>query len=299
MVSNRKALERTLERLGRDGLLAPERKRALPDRRAVWPSSRVSMARRCTTSSSWRSNARHPCGSSWSPPACRATARPRRSVLALDRLDRWGRRRRRDRRAGRGRQGGSWCVQRRARRPRHRALSVPTISAVGHEIDTTLCDLVADQRAPTPSAAAEVAVPLKASQEARVRAVAARIGTLARRRLDHSEQRLTHAVSAARRGAARVHERRQARLAHIATRIQALSPLAVLARGYAMALGADGHPLAAAADFTPGSDFDLIVRDGVIRAVASEVLPPRWPTGADAPVERGAERGERRKGEDT
>lgn len=296
---NRKVLERTLERLRRDGLLAPERKRALPRSPrclAVVTSLNGAALHDIIVVAQQRSPSLRIVVV---PARVQGDGAPQALCVALDRLDRWG---------GAnvvivGRGGGAKedlgafndeRVARAIARCRW-----PTVSAVGHEIDTTLCDLVADHRAPTPSAAAEVAVPLKASQEARVRAVAARIGTLARRRLDHSEQRLTHAVSAARRGAARVHERRQARLAHIATRIQALSPLAVLARGYAMALGADGHPLAAAADFTPGSDFDLIVRNGVIRAVASEVLPPRWPTGADAPVERGAERGERRKGEDT
>jgi exodeoxyribonuclease VII large subunit len=278
--TNRKAVERTLERLRRDGLLAPERKRALPRyprclavvtsldgaalhdiiavARQRLPSLRIVVV----------------------PTRVQGDGAPQALCGALDRLQRWG---------GAdvvivGRGGGAkedlgaFNDERVARAVAD--CRWPTVSAVGHEIDTTLCDLVADYRAPTPSAAAEVAVPLLASQETRVRGVAARIVTMARRRLDQSEQRLTHAASAARRGAARLHERRQARLAHIAARVQALSPLAVLARGYAMALGVDGHPLASASDFIPGGDFDLIVRDGVVRAVASEVLPPRWPTGA-------------------
>jgi exodeoxyribonuclease VII large subunit len=274
--TTRMVVERTLERLKRDGLLAAERKRGLPrfprclavvtspDGAALHdiivvaqqrlPSLRIVVV----------------------PTKVQGDGAPQALCAALDRLHRWG---------GAdvvivGRGGGAKedlgafndeRVARAVARCRW-----PTISAVGHEIDTTLCDLVADHRAPTPSAAAEAAVPLRASQETRVRTVAARIVALSRRRLDQSEQRLTHAASAARRGATRLQERRQARLAHIATRIEALSPLAVLARGYAMAIGVDGRPLAAATDFTPGGGFELIVRDGVIRAVTSEVLPPRW-----------------------
>lgn len=280
---NRRAVARTLERLKRDGLVASERKRALPrsprclavvtslDGAALHdiiavaqqrlPSLRIVVV----------------------PARVQGDGAPQALCVALDRLQRWGKA---DvvivgRGGGAKEDLGAFNDERVARAVAR--CGWPTISAVGHEIDTTLCDLVADHRAPTPSAAAEAAVPLKASQETRLRSVAARIAAMARRRLDQSEQRLTHAAGAVRRGATRLQERRQARLAHIAARVQALSPLAVLARGYAMALDADGRPLATATDFIAGGDFDLIVRDGVIRAVTSAVLPPRW-RGAEAPA---------------
>ena len=100
-------------------------------------------------------------------------------------------------------------------------------------------------------------MPLMASHDARVRAVAARLVTYVGAPSSQSEQRLTHAVGAARRGAARVHERRGRRdspTSRLEFRRSARWPCW---REDTRSPGADGHPLAAAADFTPGSEFDL------------------------------------------
>jgi exodeoxyribonuclease VII large subunit len=151
------------------------------------------------------------------------------------------------------------------------ACAVPTISAVGHEVDITLCDLVADARAATPSAAAEAAVPvladLRATLEARERALKtalARRVALAQRQYQDAARLLHGAVT-------RDAERRRARLEALAGRLHALSPLATLARGYAVARDESGSALTSVADFSPGLSFQLIVRDGTVRATVDRV----------------------------
>lgn len=149
------------------------------------------------------------------------------------------------------------------------ACPVPVISAVGHEIDTTLTDLAADRRAPTPSAAAELAVPdLAALQQdlhqAQARLVAAwsayrtRCFEAFRRLADHSlltnPERLAEGYrtlwerSAERwdRAWSAYVERQQHALAMLTTRVNALDPTAILGRGYAYVTGDDGQVVTAA-----------------------------------------------------
>jgi exodeoxyribonuclease VII large subunit len=109
-----------------------------------------------------------------------------------------------------------------------------------------------------------------------LRGALARRATLARRDLKLHTRRLTNA-------AVRDADRRRGRWEHAAGRLHALSPLAVLGRGYAVARReADGRTLSDAAEFTPGLAFRLVLRDGAVRARADEILPGA-PDGVDRP----------------
>jgi len=90
--------------------------------------------------------------------------------------------------------GGSledlWCFNEEAIVRAAAASTIPLISAVGHETDWTLIDYAADQRAPTPTGAAEMAVPVKADLEAQVASLAARLKGAATRQMDNRRQTL-------------------------------------------------------------------------------------------------------------
>ncbi len=150
------------------------------------------------------------------------------------------------------------------------AVPVPVISAVGHETDVTLCDLVADLRAPTPSAAAEAATPDRSDVLADLahlgarlaRGLAARSGRVAER-LDRTVDRLAGAIE-------RRLERHRHALAATSGRLDALSPLRVLGRGYALARDAEGRVLKRVAQLPPGLPFRLRVSDGEVAARVAE-----------------------------
>jgi exodeoxyribonuclease VII large subunit len=114
------------------------------------------------------------------------------------------------------------------------ASEIPVVSAVGHEPDVTIADYTADLRAPTPSAAAELVTPDATELRLRIGQYAERLaeGPLRyiqdkRLTLDYMERRLANAA------ASRVAVKRQ-RFAALAAKLEALSPLKVLARGYAL-----------------------------------------------------------------
>jgi exodeoxyribonuclease VII large subunit len=146
------------------------------------------------------------------------------------------------------------------------AVAVPTISAVGHETDVALTDLVADLRAPTPSAAAEAAVPDRAMAEEVLESTARRIARTITARLSVAEHRL--ARTGDRLGAAldRLVVQKRHRLDELVARLDALSPLKVLARGYAVARSPSGAVLRRAAEFEIGQLFRLTFADGDVSA---------------------------------
>lgn len=145
-------------------------------------------------------------------------------------------------------------------------IRVPTISAVGHETDVTLADLVADVRAATPSHAAELAVPERREVAAAADNLARRLamGLTRRTRLVH--ERLARTGDRLEAAALTRMARDRFRLEHAAGRLDALSPLRVLQRGYAMPLDTGGNVLRTVSAFTPGQHFSLRVQDGIIGA---------------------------------
>ncbi len=148
------------------------------------------------------------------------------------------------------------------------ALRVPSISAVGHETDISLTDLVADMRAATPSAAMELALPDRAELARRVDVLARRLGNgLTRRtrllgeRLARTGDRMTIAMQ-------RRIEQPRARLDRLNAQLLALNPEAILQRGYAIARSAEGRAVRRVADLPAGAPFTLQVSDGVVAAHA-------------------------------
>jgi len=146
------------------------------------------------------------------------------------------------------------------------AVPVPVVSAVGHEIDVTLCDLVADVRAATPSAAAVAATPDRNELSLTLDRFARGLVRALRAPTRHAGERLERAGDRLGAGVTRTLERAGARLAEDGARLDALSPLRVLSRGYAVARDQSGTVLRTVAQFSPGRAFRLRVRDGEIPA---------------------------------
>lgn len=273
----RKALEETRARLERDGLLAVSRKRPLPrfPRRIAVVTSASGAALRDIVAVIRRR----------APgvelvvvhAAVQGTSAPVELCAALDRVTRWGQ----AELVIIGRGGGSredlWAFNDERVARAVAACPVPTISAVGHEVDITLCDLVADLRAPTPSAAAETAVASRIEVALELGAQRSRLLGAIEMCLDEPRQRASsaaHALSGAVTDRVSVS---QTQISALAGRLNALSPLATLERGYGVARGADGATLASIADFAPGRGFTLRVRDGEVDATANatRMLPER------------------------
>ncbi|MFL5576128.1 MAG: exodeoxyribonuclease VII large subunit [Gemmatimonadaceae bacterium] len=267
----RKALELTLAALQADGLLAPERKRPLPrfPRRVAVVTSPDGAALHDIVAVARRR---------WAaveivvvPAKVQGEGAPEELCAALERVGRLpevdvvvvGR--------GGGAREDLWAFNDERVARAIAGCPVPTISAVGHEVDVTLADLVADARAATPSAAAEAAVPVHAEVAAQVRALGAALHAATRRQLADRRDSLLLAGRDLQVAGDRVVERRRARLEQTAGRLDVLSPLATLGRGYAVARGVEGETLGSTRDFAPGMDFTLLLRDGNVRARAESV----------------------------
>ena len=169
----------------------------------------------------------------------------------------------------------------------------PIISAVGHEPDVTIADFVADARASTPSNAAEIAVPdqvellrwlrgagerMARSETARLETARQRLTALAAKRvmtdgmayvqdkrldLDHLQQRLGDVTGA-------VLGRHRQKFAALAASLDAMSPLAVLGRGYAVARDEQGKILKSWRETAPGSRVSVTLGEGGFTAVVDK-----------------------------
>lgn len=150
---------------------------------------------------------------------------------------------------------------------------IPVISAVGHEVDVTIADLVADARAPTPSAAAELAVPDGQVLERHLGGLGERLVGATRQLLAERRGELLLYGQALERGVRDVLRARKERLLRAAAKLDALSPLSALRRGYAVPLDEDGRVLRRSVDYVPGARLRLRIADGSVGCRVEDVTP--------------------------
>jgi exodeoxyribonuclease VII large subunit len=141
------------------------------------------------------------------------------------------------------------------------ACPVPVVSAVGHERDTPLCDLAADVRASTPSAAARLVVPDLDELTQSLDRARASLARSVRRVLDHRSERTQRIHVRLRAAPALLLERRRAVLERTAGRLRALAPAATLARGYAV-VRSQGMIVRSTAAVSAGDRVGIEVADG-------------------------------------
>jgi exodeoxyribonuclease VII large subunit len=149
---------------------------------------------------------------------------------------------------------------------------VAVVSAVGHEQDTPLCDLAADARAATPTAAGALVVPDLAELEAVLASTRRRLELAVHAQLERSQNRLTRQGERLRAAPRVLLERRRAALDHAGARLQALSPLATLGRGYAI-VRANAEAIRSAAAVQAGDRLDVQLAAGSLDATVDEVRP--------------------------
>lgn len=149
---------------------------------------------------------------------------------------------------------------------------VPIVSAVGHEADTPLCDLAADARAATPTAAAALVVPDETELRASLETSRRRLGLAVRSSLERDATRLARLGDRLHRSPRLLLERRRATVDHTGARLQGLSPLGTLARGYAI-VRAGGEALRESAAVAPGDHVEIELAAGGLGARVEEVRP--------------------------
>jgi exodeoxyribonuclease VII large subunit len=263
----RKALEETRVRLDRDGLLAPARKRAIPATpRCVGMVTSPDGAALRDVIAVMRRRAPH-VGLVVSATAVQGADAPRQICEAIARMIRWGQVDVIIVGRGGGAREDLWAFNDEGVARAIAACPIPVISAVGHEVDVTIADLVADHRAATPSAAAEAAVPVRDDLLAALEAERETLTALMHEQLRSARRALADTASDLQRAASLDTERRRARISGIAGTLHALSPLATLARGFAVARDREtGRTLSGVRDFAPDRPFTLTLRDGDVVA---------------------------------
>lgn len=161
------------------------------------------------------------------------------------------------------------------------ASEIPVISAVGHETDFTIADFVADLRAPTPSAAAEIAVPSQAELISRILVCKSRITNAMLAKTEREKKhlatlkpknpreyiedeflRLDNLVKQAEKSFKLKLMAERERLSAAAAKLDALSPLKVLGRGFAIPMDTEGNVIKSAKKLKSGTEFDLKLTDG-------------------------------------
>ena len=171
---------------------------------------------------------------------------------------------------------------------------IPIISAVGHEPDVTISDYVADVRAATPSNAAELAVPdqdaLKQSLDSGINTMSTafmRQLRVSRQRLDtlratycfqrpenyvlNRKEALQVLAGKLKSGGENLCNKKRNSFVSLTAKLDAMSPLKVLSRGYAMVENEQGSVLRSVSQFSPGSHFSVRFADGVVDATADHI----------------------------
>jgi len=176
---------------------------------------------------------------------------------------------------------------------------IPVISAVGHEIDFSLADLAADVRAATPTQAAQMAVPDMLAYQEQLTATGLRLRRIMERscnqrwaQLDYLRERriwkkpqslfepyrreLQHTLQGLQHHMMNILNARSSSLKQLAVTLDAISPLKVLERGYAIARTEDGDVVRSIEQVKPNSLLNLTVRNGEIKAEVREIRRGDW-----------------------
>lgn len=171
---------------------------------------------------------------------------------------------------------------------------IPVISGVGHEIDVTLCDVVADVRALTPSEAAELVIPVKLQVIAGVEELQSRMNAALSARIDVAEQKLKsleqrrvlqepeQLLNVSRRTVDEIElrmgqvvnrylERRESEIAVFAGRLHAISPLSVLARGYSVTENEQGEIVKSVKELAVGEKIKTRLGSGRVESQITEL----------------------------
>ncbi len=204
-----------------------------------------------------------------------------------------------------GRGGGSmeelWAFNNEALAHAVYESEIPVISAVGHETDFTICDFVADRRAPTPSAAAEIAVPSTAELQQKFENIIGRLGQYTTARLQQHRTQIAHfAQSRALTNPQNLLDDRRTALLYLerqlgsalqtkvqsnrtdfvraCAKLEALNPLAILSRGYSAVFTEEKEVVHSIKQVKEAQLLRLEVTDGTIVTQVQSCVPKKKPS---------------------
>ncbi|AHF07378.1 exodeoxyribonuclease VII large subunit [Desulfitobacterium metallireducens] len=281
------AFEQLKQRLSAEGLFDPERKKPIPriPRRVGIVTSPTGAAIRDILKVMGRRDPHL----SWilAPAAVQGEQSPREVAQAIERLNRYGQ----IDVLIVGRGGGSleelWAFNTEEVARAIANSAIPIISAVGHETDVTIADMVADMRAPTPSAAAELAVPIFQELRHDVEDLSARLqvgikAQIGRKRekinrlaasgpllnplwrIEQNRQRLDNVSTALQQEMTRFVSDKNGILKLLATKLDLLSPLAILGRGYSLTYSSEGKLLRSSTEANAGDHIKVRLNKGAL-----------------------------------
>jgi exodeoxyribonuclease VII large subunit len=262
----RKAMELTLAKLRREGLLEEKRKRSIPrfPKCVAVVTSPDGAAVRDIVAVLRQRNA------GVQLVVCAAKVQgdraPAEIAAAIRRVGRWGRADVLIVGRGGGGKEDLWAFNDERVARAIVASPIPVISAVGHETDITVCDAVADLRAATPSAAAAAACVARDEIEKAFVLARRDLSEVIAARVRNASLDLDRVRKHIGQASERMVAAKRSVIGTAAARLNALSPLATLSRGYAVARDADGSALTSARQFKRGLEFELLLHDGSINA---------------------------------